>query len=336
MVSRTNYTDGKEQNLSKLRIGVIGTGNLGQHHARVCTELPNAELAGVADINEARAREVGGRHKVPFFTDQRELLKQVDAVSIVVPTTGHHQAAMDALAAGKHVLVEKPITATVAQARELTALAEQKLLKLQVGHIERFNPALLAAAAHIHDPRFIECLRISPFGGRNTDVPVVLDLMIHDIDIVLSLVNSELERVSAIGCSLVSDREDIANARLEFKNGCVANLTASRISGKKERKMRFFQKDSYITVDFLNHGVKFHKLKGDPRGVSDLSQVMELIEPQIDKVEQLKAELGSFADCIINDTIPLVSGRDGLRALQVAEEIMGEIEKRNQRLRGKL
>lgn len=321
--------------MPKLRIGVIGTGNLGQHHARVCTELPNAELAGVADLNEVRGREVAARHKVPFFADHRDLLKQVDAVSIVVPTTMHHLVAMDALAAGKHVLVEKPITATVEQAEELLKLAGSKNLKLQVGHIERFNPALLAAAAHIHGSKYIECLRISPFGGRNTDVPVVLDLMIHDIDIVLSLVNSELERVSAIGYSLVSDREDIANARLEFKNGCVANLTASRISSKKERKMRLFQENSYVTVDFLNPGVKVHKLKGDPRRVSDLSQVMELIEPKIDKVEQLKAELGAFADCIINDTIPLVSGRDGLRALQVAEEIMGEIEKRNQRLKGK-
>ncbi|MBI5806749.1 Gfo/Idh/MocA family oxidoreductase [candidate division TA06 bacterium] len=321
--------------MAKLKIGVIGVGSLGQHHARVCAELTNAELAGVADLNETRGREIAGRHQVPFFADHRELLKQVDAVSIVVPTTMHHQVARDSLEAGKHVLVEKPITATVEQAEELLKLAGSNNLKLQVGHIERFNPALLAASPHIHDPKFIECLRISPFGGRNTDVPVVLDLMIHDIDIVLSLVNSELERVSAIGCSLVSGREDIANARLEFKNGCVANLTASRISGKKERKMRFFQKDSYVAVDFLNHGVRVHKLKGDPGGVSDLSQVMELIEPEIDQVEQLKAELGSFADCIINDTIPLVSGRDGLRALQVAEEIMEEIEKRNQRLKGK-
>lgn len=321
--------------MAKLKIGVIGVGSLGQHHARVCTELSNAELAGVADINPERGQEVAGRHKVPFFADHRDLLRQVDAVSIVVPTTMHHQIAIDALAAGKHVLVEKPITATVAQARELITLAEQNKLKLQVGHIERFNPALLAASPHIHDPKFIECLRISPFGGRNTDVPVVLDLMIHDIDIVLSFVDSELERVSAIGCSLVSGREDIANARMEFRNGCVANLTASRISNKKERRMRFFQEYSYVTVDFLNPGVRVHKLKGDPRGVSDTSQVMEIIEPKIGKVEQLKAELGSFADCISNDTIPLVSGRDGLRALQAAEEIMLEIEKRNHRLKGK-
>ena len=319
----------------KVKIGVIGVGSLGQHHARVCTELPNAELAGVADIDPERGREIAGRHKVPFFADHRDLLKQVDAVSIVVPTTMHHQIARDALAAGKHVLVEKPITATVGQAEELLKLAGSRNLKLQSGHIERFNPAFKAAAAHIHDPKFIECLRISPFGGRNTDVPVVLDLMIHDIDIVLSLVNSELERVSAIGTSLVSGREDIANARLEFRNGCVASLTASRISGKKERRMRFFQEDSYISVDLLNPGVRVHRLKGDPRGVSDLSQAMELIEPKIDKVEQLKAELSAFVDCIIEDAVPVVTGQDGLRAMQAAEEIMAEIEKRNQRMKGK-
>ncbi|MBI4727067.1 Gfo/Idh/MocA family oxidoreductase [candidate division TA06 bacterium] len=319
--------------MSKLKIGVIGVGHLGQHHARALAELPQAELAGVADINEPRARKVAGRHKVQFYSDYCELLKQVDAVSIVVPTTMHHQVAKDALAAGKHVLVEKPITATVAQAEELVALAESKNLKLQVGHIERFNPALKAAAGHIHNPKFIECIRISPFSSRNTDVPVVLDLMIHDIDIILTFVHSELERVSAAGLSLVSGKEDIANARLEFRNGCLANLTASRISSKKERKARFFQLDSYISVDYLNPGVKICKLNGDPRGVSDLSKVVDCIEPEIAKTEQLKAELSSFADCILDGAVPLVTGQDGLRALQVAEKIMKEIKKRNERLK---
>lgn len=322
--------------MSKIKIGVIGAGNLGQHHARVCTELANAELAWVCDSNPERAREIAARHKVPFCQDYRELLEKADAVSIVVPTTLHHQAARDALSAGKHVLVEKPITATVGQAEELIALAEQKNLRFQVGHIERFNPALKSAAEHIQDPTFLECSRLTTFTGRNTDVSVVLSQMIHDIDIVLTLVKSELERVSAAGLALVSGSEDIAHAQLEFKNGCVANLTASRISGKKERQMRVFQKDSYITVDYLNPGVSIHKLKGDPRGVSDLSQMVDCTEPKVDKTEQLKAELASFADCIINNAVPLVTGRDGLRALQVAEEIRGEIEKRNQRLKGKV
>jgi len=319
--------------LSKIKIGVIGAGNLGQHHARVCTELADAELAGVCDSNLERAREIAERHKVPFYQNYRELLGKVDAVSIVVPTTLHHQVARDSLAAGKHVLVEKPITATVAQAGELVSLAQTRNLKLQVGHIERFNPALRAAAGYIKDPKFIECVRISPFGGRNTDVPVVLDLMIHDIDIVLNFVRSELERVTAIGLCLASGKEDIANAWLEFANGCLANLTASRISGKKERRARFYHADSFISVDYLTPGVKVLKLKGDPKGSLDPAKMVDCIEPEIDKTEQLKAELSSFADCILNNTEPLVTGNDGLRALRVAEEIMKEIEKRRERFK---
>jgi predicted dehydrogenase len=319
----------KESNLPKLKIGVIGAGNLGQHHARVCTELVNAELAGVCDSNPERGGEIAARHKVPFYQDHRELLDKADAVSIAVPTTLHHQIAKDALSAGKHVLVEKPVTATVDQAEELVDLADAKKLKLQVGHIERFNPGFRAAAGHIHDPKFIECVRISPFGGRNTDVPVVLDLMIHDIDIVLNFVRSELERVTAIGASLVSGEVDIANARLEFANGCLANLTASRISGKKERRARFFQVGSYVSVDYLKPEAKVFKLLGGPKGVPDPSQLMECIEPKIEKAEPLKAELQAFVDCILNDAEPLVTGRDGLRALRVAHLILEEIEKRN-------
>ena len=314
--------------MPKLKIGVIGVGSLGQHHARVLTELPQAELAGVADVNQERGGEIAGRHGVPFYADYRGLLERVDAVSIVVPTTLHFQVAKDALEQGRHVLVEKPITATVAQAQELTALAEQKKLKFQVGHIERFNPAFRAAAGYIQDPKFIECTRLAPYTGRNTDVPVVLSQMIHDIDIILSFFHSELERVSAIGSSLVSGNEDIANGRLEFKNGCVANLTASRISNKKERKMRIFQKDSYVTVDFLNPGVKVYKLKGPSKGMTDLSKMVDCLEPKIDKIEPLKAELAAFADCILNHTEPLITGQDGMRALKVAEAILNEIEKR--------
>ena len=321
--------------MAKLKIGVIGVGSLGQHHARALSELPQVELAGVSDINESRVREIAGRHKVPFYADYRELLAKVDAVSIAVPTILHFQIAKDVLAQGKHVLVEKPVTTTVDQTQELIALAEQKRLKLQVGHIERFNPAFKAAAGHIQDPMFLECLRLTTFTGRNTDVSVVLSQMIHDIDIVLSLVNSELERVSACGLCLVSGSEDIANARLEFRNGCAASLTASRISGKKERQMRVFQKDSYITVDYLNPGVQIQKIKDGPRKAADPSQSIACIEPKIEQVESLKEELSSFADCILNDTVPLVTGRDGLRALQAAEEIMREIEKRNQKLKGK-
>jgi predicted dehydrogenase len=303
-------------------------GSLGQHHARVYTELENVELAGVADINVERGQEIAARHRVPFYADYRELLPRVDAVSIVVPTTLHHRVARDAMQQGRHVLLEKPITETVEQAEELVKLAEAKRLKLQVGHIERFNPAVRAAAGEVQDPMFIECTRISPFGGRNTDVPVVLDLMIHDIDIILTLVRSELERVSAIGCSLLSQREDIANARLEFANGCVANITASRISAKKERKVRFFQRNAYISVDYLKPGIRVYRLNGEPKGAPDLSKLVDYSEPRLDQVEPLKAELSAFADCIIKDTQPAVTGQDGLRALRVAEQILQEIEKR--------
>jgi predicted dehydrogenase len=311
--------------LSKLKSGVIGVGSLGQHHARVYTELKDAELAGVADINVDQGQKVAERHKVPFYADYRELLQKVDAVSIAVPTTQHHQVARDALGQGKHVLLEKPITTTVEQAEELVKLAESNKLKLQVGHIERFNPAVRAAAGQVQNPMFIDCTRIAPFGGRNTDVPVVLDLMIHDIDIILTLVRSDLERVSAIGYSLVSEREDIANARLEFANGCVANITASRISAKKERKVRFFQRNAYISVDYLKPEVKVYKLKGEPKGTLDLAKLIDYSEPRLDKVEPLKAELSAFIDCIDRNTEPVVTGQDGLRALKVAEQILKEI-----------
>jgi predicted dehydrogenase len=308
--------------LEKLKVGVIGVGSLGQHHARVYSELTGVRLVGVADADPERARDVAGRHKVAAFTDYRELLAQVQAASIAVPTSLHHRVAGDCLEAGVHALVEKPITATVAQAVELVSLARAKGLKLQVGHIERFNPAVRAAAEHIADPKFIEVTRIAPFVARGTDVPVVLDLMIHDIDIILSFVRSGLERVSAIGFSLVSDREDIANARLEFANGCTANVTASRISTKKERKIRFFQRNAYVNVDYMKPGVKIYRLRGQPKGALELARMVDYREPRIDKTEPLKAELAAFVRCVAEGTEPLVTGEDGLRALEVAGRIL--------------
>jgi predicted dehydrogenase len=313
-------------------VGVIGVGSLGQHHARNYTEIKDVVLSGVADADPARALEIAVRHKTQAFADYRELLRQVDAVSVAVPTSLHHAVAKDVIAAGKHLLLEKPITSTIAQAREIVDLAGRAKIKLQIGHIERFNPALRAAAPHIRDPRFIECTRIAPYVTRGTDVPVVLDLMIHDIDIVLSFVRSPVERISAIGFNPVSDREDIANARLEFANGCVANVTASRISVKKERKVRFFQRNAYINVDYMKPDVKVYTLKGDPKGVLDLAKMVEYAEPRIDKVEPLKAELTAFVDCILHDTEPLVTGDDGLRALVVAEAILEDIGRSKARL----
>jgi predicted dehydrogenase len=318
--------------MNKLRVGVIGVGSLGQHHARVYTELPGVILAGVADADPARAREIAGRHKTAAYDDYRTMLKDIQAASIVVPTSLHQAVAKDCLEAGVHVLVEKPIAAEPDQAREMVALARSKKLVLQVGHIERFNPAVRAAAMYIADPKFVEVTRIAPFVGRGTDVPVVLDLMIHDIDIILSFVRSELERISAIGFCLVSDKEDIANARLEFKNGCVANVTASRISVKKERKIRFFQRNAYINIDYMKPETKLYRLKGEPRGVLDLAKMVDYREPKIDKTEPLKAELEAFVRCLADKTEPVVTGEDGLRALEVAGRILEAIAEHREKL----
>lgn len=313
--------------MSKLKVGVIGVGSLGQHHARVYSEIKDVELIGVADSDPQRAEEIASKNKTKAFPDYRELLKQTQAVSVVVPTSLHYEVAKEVMASGNHLLLEKPITSKIAQAEELVDLAEKRSIKLQVGHIERFNPAIRAASEHIRDPKFIECTRIAPFVSRGTDVPVVLDLMIHDIDIILSFVRSPLKNISAIGFNLVSEKEDIANARLEFANGCVANVTASRISAKKERKIRFFQRNAYINVDYMKPEVKVYKLKGEPKGVLDLSKMVDYQELKLDKVEPLKAELSAFVDCVINGREPLVTGHDGLMALQVAGNILETIEK---------
>jgi predicted dehydrogenase len=318
--------------MDKLRVGVIGVGSLGQHHARVYTELPGAVLAGVADADPARAREVAGRHRVAAFGDYRELLKEVQAASIVVPTSLHHAVARDCLEAGVHILVEKPIAAAPVQAREMVALARSRKLVMQVGHIERFNPAVRAAAGFIDSPKFVEVTRIAPYAARGTDVPVVLDLMIHDIDIILSFVRSPLEGVSAIGFSLVSDKEDIANARLEFADGCVANVTASRISVKRERKIRFFQRNAYINIDYMKPEARVYTLKGEPKGVLDLAKLVDVREPRLDRVEPLRAELESFVRCVREGGVPLVSGEDGLRALEVAGRILEAMAERRRRL----
>lgn len=313
--------------MSKLKVGVIGVGSLGQHHARVYSEIKDVEVVGVADSDPKRAEEIAVKNKTKTFSDYRELLKHTQAVSVVVPTSLHYEVAKEVIAAGNHLLLEKPITSQISEAEELVGLAESKNIKLQVGHIERFNPAVRAASEHIRDPKFIECTRIAPFVSRGTDVPVVLDLMIHDIDIILSFVRSPIKSISAIGFSLVSKKEDIANARLEFANGCVANVTASRISAKKERKIRFFQRNAYISVDYMKPEVKVYKLKGEPKGVLDLSKMVDYQELKIDKMEPLKAELSAFVDCVISHREPLVTGQDGLMALKVAGDILKTIEK---------
>ncbi len=304
---------------STVKLAVIGVGHLGQHHARIYTELPGVALVAVADISEARRREVGSRLKIPAVADYRELLGRVDGVSVAVPTGAHHEVARAFLAAGSDVLIEKPITGTVADADELIALAARGSRILQVGHSERYNGAVQALAKLVQDPAFIEVHRMGPFPGRGTDVDVVLDLMIHDLDIILTLVKSEVTAVSAVGVPVVSDRVDIASARLEFASGCVANITASRVSGERLRKIRVFQRDTYFVLDYASQELNLFRQGGeDEPGRSRLTR----IEVPVSRVEPLRQELGDFADSIRTRRPPMVSGAAGRNALAVAVQII--------------
>jgi predicted dehydrogenase len=302
-----------------LRTAVVGVGHLGQHHARLYTELPGVELVAVADVDEARRREVGERLRVPAVADYRELLRQVDAVSVAVPTLLHHQIAKDFLLAGCDVLVEKPITRMLAEADDLISVAAAGTRILQVGHSERYNGGVQALAAHVQDPGFIEVHRMGPFPGRGTDVDVVLDLMIHDIDIVLTLVKSPVTAVSAVGVPVVSDQVDIANARLEFASGCVANITASRVTGERLRKIRVFQRDTYFVLDYANQ--ELHLLRptrpGDP-STSRLSRV----DIPVARVEPLRQELMDFVSSVRSRRPPMGSGEAGRDAVAVAAQII--------------
>jgi predicted dehydrogenase len=304
--------------MKKLKCAVIGTGYLGKFHAEKYAILPDCELVAVVDIDEQAAQTVAEKHGAQALTDYSSLLDTVDAVSIVVPTTLHHQVARDFLNAGVHVLVEKPITVTVAEADELIAIAKEKNLILQVGHLERFNPAVLGLDKE-EKPLFIESHRLSPFNPRANDVSVVLDLMIHDIDIILALVDSEIERIDASGTPVLTQGTDIANARLTFKNGCVANVTASRISLKMERKMRLFRPSSYISVDFQNRVLSKYQtgtkemFPGIPEIISE--------ESTFESADALMEEIKHFVNCIQTGQNPLVSGEAGRRALATAIQI---------------
>lgn len=302
--------------MSMLRTAVIGVGYLGNFHAQKYASLDHVELVGVVDADMARATEVASACGCKAFSDYQSLLGQVDAVSVVVPTQMHHQVAKDFLAAGVHVLIEKPITVTVEQADELIELADTKKLVLQVGHLERFNPVLMAAGEALTGPLFVDSVRIAPFKPRGTDVNVVLDLMIHDIEIIQHLVKSPVASIDAVGAPVLTGEEDIANARITFKNGCVANVTASRISFKSERKMRIFQRDSYLTLDFQNKKLMIAK-KGSGEmlpGVPNIS----IHEEEFGQSDPLLEEVSSFVSAINQGTQPLVSGTDGRMALETA------------------
>ena len=305
--------------MSKLKTAVIGVGYLGKFHADKYAELPNSELIAVVDANADTANAIAAKHGAQGLTDYHSLLGQVDAVSIAVPTSLHHKVAKDFLEHGSHVLIEKPITVTVEEADELIELARQKELFIQVGHLERFNAAILELDKVLGAPMFIESHRLAPFNPRATDVNVVLDLMIHDIDIILNVVRSDIKSISASGTKVLTDTIDIANARLEFENGCVANVTASRISMKTERKMRLFQPDSYISVDFHNRSLDVYR-KGENEMFPGIPEIVSA-ESVFENNDALKLEIIAFLDAIQHNTPVKVSGEDGRRALITAHKI---------------
>ncbi len=309
--------------MSKLKCAVIGTGYLGKFHAEKYAAIEDCELVAVVDINEQAAKQVADSHGAKALTDYSELLGQVDAVSIVVPTSLHHKVSCDFLNAGAHVLVEKPITVTVAEADELIAIAKEKNVILQVGHLERFNPAVLGLDKE-EKPLFIEAHRLAPFNPRANDVSVVLDLMIHDIDIILALINADIERIDASGTAVLTQGTDIANARLTFKNGCVANVTASRISMKMERKMRMFRPSSYISIDFQNKALTKHKT-GEKEMFPGVPEIVSE-ESVFENGDALMEEIKHFVECINSGSNPLVSGEAGKRALQTAIKITDLLE----------
>lgn len=302
--------------MKKLRCAVVGVGYLGQFHAEKYAQLPHADLVAVVDSDRQRVDEIAAKLGTRGVADYREILDEVDAVSIVVPTQYHFQVARAFLERGVHVLLEKPITTTLAEADELIRIAQEQRAVFQVGHLERFNPVVMGLDGLLTTPGFIESIRIAPFKPRGTDVNVVLDLMIHDIDIIQHIVGSPVKQINSIGAPVFTGEEDIANARIQFENGCVANVTASRISLKSERRMRIFQPDSYISVDFQNKKLAvFRKGEGEMfPGVPNVRMEEKSFEPG----DALKSEIEAFLDAIASGKPPVVTGEDGRRALETA------------------
>ncbi len=309
--------------MEKLRVGVVGVGYFGWFHAEKYARIPDVELVGVADINEVRAQEVAKHFSTRPFVDYRDLLDKLQAVSVVVPTPIHYQIARDFIDHGIDVLLEKPMTTSLQEAEVLVEKAENQQTVLQIGHLERFNSAVFALNGLLGNPLFIDSLRFSPFLERASQIDVVLDLMIHDIDIILSIVQSEVSSISAVGVPVVSSHLDIANARIEFANGCTANITASRVSPKKMRQIRIFENDGYFTIDFLSHKMRIHRKKQGSDGPEVVSEEIKIIP-----TDALESEIQSFIQKVRDRTDPLVSGRSGKRALEVALSITEQIEKR--------
>ena len=313
--------------MERIKVGVVGVGYFGQFHAEKYAKIEEAELVGVVDIDASRAREVAKRYRTQPFEHPTDLFNKVQAVSIAVPTPFHHSITKDFFLHGIDVLLEKPISNTSEEADELTGLAESKGLIFQMGHLERFNGALSGIEGRVQDPRFIESHRLGPFSGRGAEVDVVLDLMIHDLDIVLSLVRSRVKSLQAVGIPILTRYPDIANARIEFENGCIASLTASRVSKEKVRKTRVFQSDGIFSIDYLSQKLFLSKKKGPLEG----GKVPEMVTEEIPvrKIDLLEAEIRSFLQSVRDRKPVRVSGLDGKRALGLALQIIQKIDEHN-------
>jgi len=318
-----------------LRIGVFGVGHLGKFHLNNWKDIAGAAIVGFYDPDDTTANEVAEKYQLRRFPDPDSLLNECDAIDVVAPTNFHFELCEKAIKKGKHIFVEKPLANTMEEARQLVKLAEESGIKFQVGHVERFNPAFLAIKDMPLHPMFIEVHRLAQFNPRGTEVSVILDLMIHDIDIILSIVKSDVKSISASGVGVITETPDIANVRIEFHNGCVANLTSSRISMKKMRKMRLFQKDAYIGIDFLNKKTEIIKLKDEEDGsvfAFDIEtpsgkKTLAVANPSVPEVNAIKRELEEFTSAIQNNTKTIVSEIDGLMAMDVAHQILDKIGK---------
>lgn len=320
-----------------LKVGVFGVGHLGKYHLNNWKEIAGVKLVGFYDPNEANAKEVTAHYGLKRFTDADKLIEACDAIDVIAPTNFHFEICEKAIRRGKHVFVEKPLANTIDEGKQLVKMVREANVKMQVGHVERFNPAYLAVKDMHLNPMFIEVHRLAQFNPRGTEVSVILDLMIHDIDIILSMVPSDVKNISASGVAVMTDTPDIANVRIEFNNGCVANLTSSRISMKKMRKMRMFQKDTYIGIDFLDKKTEIIRLKGEadegaftfdldtPAG----KKTIAVSSPKIEEVNAIRMELESFADSIINNKSTAVSEIDGYLAMEVAHQILDKIGNTN-------
>jgi len=330
--------------LEKLKVAVIGTGHLGKEHARIYSEIPAVSLVGVVDTNKDTGEAVARRCKTRYYSSVKEILNKVDVASVVVPTKSHYEITKDLLNNGIHVLVEKPMTGTVSEAEDLIKLSQQSSTILQPGYIERFNPALEAIKKLDVSLKFIECHRLSPFTLRSADIGVVLDLMIHDIDIILYLSKSKVKKIDAVGVNVIADKEDIANARIQFENGCVANITASRVSFEPMRRIRLFSENSYISLDYQKQEALIYKkspkltlksIDAESKGVSSIldlknfsfGDMLKIERIKMDNQEPLRKELESFIDCVKNGKQPVVSGEEGIEAIKIADIIREEINK---------